>query len=310
MKKKAIIIPVLITLIFGVICFTSCGKDKKNNFVLTTIFPITEMAKEIAGDKMEIRQLITINDPHHYEPSTADQKLIYDAKAILYVDEEFEHELAEYFEKQKTVGEKAYMISKNIDKIKVEGAEHHHEDEGEGAYEHGHKHNEDPHIWTSPKRALQMLKNITDAIVTVDSANKKYYLNNYEKYKLKLEEVDKEYANAAQAIEQKDVFLTHGAFAYLSDYGFTQKALTRGHEEASSQEIAEFVDELIEHNVENIFYVDKEGKEKELADRLVQEVRKKNSSSNIKAKYIDRLIVKNQNDLITTYKYNLSVIKG
>ena len=196
------------------------------------------------------------------------------------------------------------MASKGIEKIEVEEHEHH---EGE---ETGHDHDEDPHIWTSPKKALKMLENIKNTIVEIDPANKEYYVDNYNRYKEELEKVDKEYEDAAASIEQKEIYLTHGAFTYLSDYGFIQESLTIGHEEASNQEFAEFVDELLSKNVQRLFYVDKEGKEKDIAERLIKEVKNKNASSNIKAYYIDRLVLKDKYSLIEAYKYNLSVIKG
>ncbi len=304
MKKRiGIIFVLLIVIIFSSISFVACDK-KNSNVILTTIFPLTEMAQQIVGDKIEIKQLITTNDPHHYEPTTSDQKFLTDAKAIFFVDSDFEHELAEYLEKNAKLNKKAHMASKGIEKIEVEEHEHH---EGK---ETGHDHDEDPHIWTSPKKALKMLENIKNAIVEIDPTNKEYYVGNYNRYKKELEKVDKEYEDAAALIEQKEIYLTHGAFTYLSDYGFIQESLTVGHEEASNQEFAEFVDELLNKNVQRLFYVDKEGKEKDIAERLIKEVKNKNASSNIKAYYIDRLVLKDKYSLIEVYKYNLSAIKG
>lgn len=318
-KNKIIYLFILLTLIFTLtILISACSKKNEKTTVATTIFPITEMTKAIAGNKIEVKQILK-GDPHNYEPNVEDQKIINQSKMLFMVDKDLEHELYEYTLKNIKIKEKTFEVSKGIEKIDSSDNHEHHEgsiDKNNGIklnalHEHNHKHNKDPHIWTSPKNALTMLDNIYNSLIKIDKENKNYYKKNYEEYKEKLTKVDNEYKEVISSLSKKHFHITHGAFTYLKDYNLHQHALTNGHEEATPEQFAKYINHLVNEKCNKIYYIDSQGKEKEIADKIVREVNKKDASIGIKAVHLYRLVEKEDKiSLIEAYRKNLEAFKN
>lgn len=110
----------------------------------------------------------------------------------------------------------------------MHGHGHHHHD-GECNHDHGHHHHhhgkgfKDPHIWLSTFNAKKIAKNMLDAIVDEDPANKDFYKNNYKNFVVKLKKLHKDLKEASKEVEHKMVFVFHPSWGYFMDiYGLKQ----------------------------------------------------------------------------------------
>lgn len=151
---------------------------------------------------------------------------------------------------------------------------HNHKDEKE------HKHNEkeekeehnkhhkkesekelDPHYWTSPKNAILMAKNITDALVEKDPANAEFYKENAKNYIKKLEDVDKELHDVVDKAKIKKVVIADRfPFRYLfADLGLEYRALFSAcsvEATASAGQIKQMVDYIKENKIPVVYRIE------------------------------------------------------
>ena len=76
------------------------------------------------------------------------------------------------------------------------------------------------------KNAKIEVKNIKDAFVKADPANKDYYEKNYNDYVAKLDEMIKKYEGQFAQAPHKNFVTGHAAFAYLCrDFGLEQNSV-------------------------------------------------------------------------------------
>ena len=170
-----------VALFSAVLLLLLCGcKGGKTNSdsrinVVTTVFPIYDLVRAVAGDKADISMLISPGtEVHSFDPSPSDMKAVYKSDAFFYIGGESD----------KWVDTVAEDISEPT--ALIECVEHSHEAE----HGHGHAHT-DEHIWTSPAVAVKMVERITERLVAVDSENEEYYRQNSQDYIARIEDAAK-----------------------------------------------------------------------------------------------------------------------
>ena len=203
--------------------FASCKEQAKDVFtddskinVVTTTTMLTDMAKNIGGDKVEIHALISYkDDPHEMELSDAASKAFDDADLILYNGVHLEIKIQEGLEARTKKGDNVIAVAGSLgsDIKEVDGET-------------------DPHVWGNPKVWVKTIDVALAGFVKADPDNKDYYTKNAKAYKAKILEAD---AWAEKRVEElkkklgveKPVLVTaHDAFQYFADrYGFEEFAL-------------------------------------------------------------------------------------
>lgn len=181
MKK---IISFLVVL-FTIISLSSCTNtpDSGKLKVVTTIFPVYDMAKYIGEDLIELSLMVSPGqDIHSYDPSAVD---IIEAKkcdVLLYVGDEMESWVKDI--KTEDNHDRYVVALSKDERIHLESLDHHDEDEDEDYqdHNHSHEHNVDMHIWTNPKYAIYMVEQIRDAFILMDPSNSKIYEENALRY--------------------------------------------------------------------------------------------------------------------------------
>lgn len=159
------------------------------------------------------------------------------------------------------------------DEDEHEEAAHGHEDEHdeEAAYEHedveehtshshaGHTHEYDPHIWTSPVYAMQMVENIVDALVAEDPQHESEYRQRADEYIAKLKEVDSAFRQVSETAQHRTIFFG-GRFAmtyFVREYGFN--CVSAYHDcsaesEPSISSVMKMIDEIKASGAKAVFY--------------------------------------------------------
>ena len=81
----------------------------------------------------------------------------------------------------------------------------------------------DPHIWSSPKRARIIVKNMYDAFVDIDPDGKEYYTRNYEKLVEEINRIDTLLTHKFAPHKGEMFAIYHPSLSYLAhDYGLRQ----------------------------------------------------------------------------------------
>ena len=230
----------LLLLILATALLSGCGQDasRENTIdtdsdkltVIATLFPQYDFAREIAGDKADIKLLLPPGmESHSFEPTPGDIITIHNSDIFLYTGDEMEPWVSGIVEnidgKEESENNKGGHSSKTpviadlSHGIELHKDEHNHDHEDEFCEDESHDHEEElcedkshdhkevpsmdealieeshshdynPHIWTSPVLAMTMLENIVDAFVQADPENTSYYRANGDAYLAKLHKLD------------------------------------------------------------------------------------------------------------------------
>ncbi len=233
MKKHLRVVLGVLVLIFSFSSF-SWGE---NLSIGVSIAPLCSLVQEVGGDKIEIFQLIPNGaNPHTYEPRPSDVRKIEEGRAFFLVGLGLDFFLEEII-KNVAEDKPIFYLYQGIELIK----------EGEGA---------NPHIWLSLSNAQIIVKNISQALSTLDPENSTYYEKNAQEYIQRLAELDQWFREEVQNLLRRSFVAQHPAWDYLArDYnleigGVIEKSPGR---EPSPKELKNLIEEMKKGDIRVIF---------------------------------------------------------
>lgn len=226
MKKKSLLLSIF-ALILLLILSSGCSTVRKplpansKLIVYTTIYPVYDFTKKIGGERVEVINVIPLSaQSHSFEPSTKMVAELSRAKLLIYNGAGMENFIPKLSQTLQGSGVKLVDTSKGLSLLKNEEEENEEEEHEEGETENGEY---DPHIWLSPTRAAQQSQAIYQALAELDPSNAAYYLANLQSFQQELKLLDQEYRSVISNSLQKNLIISHAAFAYLAnDYGLRQ----------------------------------------------------------------------------------------
>jgi len=209
--------------------------------IVATASMFSDMAKNIAGDKMKVELIVPIGgDPHIYKPTPNDAKMVVNADLILKNGLTFEGWLGELIEHSGTKAN-VVTVTEGIKALKSE------------TYD-----SPDPHAWMDARKGLKYIENIKNGIVALDPANKDFYEKNYRAYRIEVEELDeyiqKEIAKIPAA--QRILITSHDAFQYYGRrYGIQLESVLGVSTDADiqTQDVLQLIDVIKKSKVPAIF---------------------------------------------------------
>ncbi len=195
--------------------FTGDGRVR----VTATLFPPYDFAVQIGGERVEVVKLLPAGaESHSFEPTSADLGLIGQSDLFFYTGPDMEPWAKTVLDAIGTSsGVTPVDLSAGITALEEEDGKE------EEAGHVGHHHGVDPHIWTSPRNAKEMVRTVTDALISADPEGKEYYETRCAAYLASLDTLDERFSVIAAASNGKTlIFGGRFAFRYLAnDYGFT-----------------------------------------------------------------------------------------
>lgn len=256
---------------------TADASDKKLKIV-ATLFPQYDFARQIAGDYADVSLLLPPGmESHSYDLRPADMIEIKESDMFIYTGKYMEtwaQTIIDSLDDSVMVVD----VSEGITLEKEEDYfvdEHDHDDADDGEHDHdhddtdddehhahsheGHSHEYDPHIWTSPVYAMQMVENIADALIAEDAAHAAEYRQRADEYIEKLKEVDAAFRQVSDEAAHKTIFFG-GRFAmtyFIREYGFG--CVSAYHDcsaesEPSISSVMRMIDEIKETGAKAVFY--------------------------------------------------------
>ena len=253
--------------------------------VVTTIFPIYDWVREIAGDtgNTEITLLLDSGvDLHSFQPSAQDILKVATCDLFIYVggesDEWAEDALAEAVNPDMVVISLVEALGENAKAEEiVEGMEAEEEEEGEEGEEE--EPEIDEHVWLSLRNAQVFTSAIADALAQKDPANADSYRANAEAYCAKLAALDAAYAEAVDSAAHKTLlFGDRFPFRYLTDdYGLAYYAAFAGcsaETEASFETVIFLAKKTDELQLPAVLTI--EGKDHRIAETIIGSTADKN----------------------------------
>jgi zinc transport system substrate-binding protein len=275
MKKILVVSVALLIMALGITgCSPNTAAKNSDNpekiSIVTTIFPVYDFARAIAGDQAELTLLVKpAAEVHSYDPSPADIIKIQEADVFIYIGGENDAWVSTILESMDTSNKSIIRLMdavKPVAEETVEGMEAEAEPvaaestptesqaaEPETEY--------DEHIWTAPKNAILMVNEIAAALAQVDAQNAAIYANNAADYTAQIQTVDDEIAGIVAASPNKLlVFGDRFPFRYFVDeFGLEYKAAFPGcstDTEASAGTLAYLMNTIQEKNIKYVYYLE------------------------------------------------------
>lgn len=217
-----------------------------NYNIVTTCGMVTDIVREVAGDKAKVTGLMGEGvDPHLYKPTRDDVAKLLQADVVFYSGLMLEGRMTDTFLKVSRKGTPVFAVTELLDeKFLLEPKEF-----------AGHT---DPHVWMDVKGWMAAVKAVARSLSEVDAANAARYQTNAERYVTQLAKLDDYAKQSLSSIpkERRTLITAHDAFNYFGRAYDIEVLGIQGistESEAGVADINKLVDILVERKIPAIF---------------------------------------------------------
>lgn len=226
---------------------TSAPSESK--IVTVSIEPQKYLLEQITGDRVEVRCLLANGaNPETYDPSVTHLMNLQKSMGFLRMGNiGFESALLDKIHQANP----ELPIYNTSDGISLITGTHSH-----NGVIHG---DVDPHTWSSVKNAKVITKNMLDAMIEIDPANKAYYQRNYTRFASHLDSLDNAITAKLAPVHGKAFLVWHPSLSYFArDYGLEQVVVGNAeHKDVALGSLREVVEHAREHEAD-IFFTQKD----------------------------------------------------
>ncbi len=213
--------------------------------VVTSISPLADLIKNVGGDKVQVIALVKPgNDPHDYEPTPEDVRLVATAR-IFFANGAGEEPYLERLVKNAASPDlKLITLSEGLE-ILDKGGSGDYADTG------------NPHLWLDVHNAEAYVRKIRDSLSEVSPQNKDYFEERAGKYLEELDQLDKYITTEISSIPQsnRQMVVFHAAWPYFAKrYNLELKSVVKNSDsEPSAREYADLLTYITSHHVKAVF---------------------------------------------------------
>lgn len=276
-----------LVLVVGLLAFLVLNREKfeqKKYSVVSTSFPGYDFARAVTKNtNISTKMLVKPGaETHTYEPTPQDIIDIKNADMFIYVggdSDTWVKKILKDVDTKKTHVVKLVDLVSTVEEEIVEGMEdedehdhehdHDHSHSHEHDHDHDHKHDHDEeeegpeideHVWTSPKKAMEIVKKIAEVASEIDVAEKNKIDDNAEKYVAEIAQVDKDLHQAIDGKISEIVVADRFPFRYFADeFGLKYAAAFSGcseQTEASAKTISFLINKVKQDKVKKIYKIE------------------------------------------------------
>ncbi len=294
--------------LFILVAFTviNCKPTKKEENqklqVVTTTTMITDLLRNIGGDKIDVKGLMgTSVDPHLYKASEGDVGKLYNADVIVYNGLHLEGKLEDVFEKMRQQNKKTIAVSDVLEKSTLIGSEY-------------FASNYDPHIWFDISNWQQITEYVVKKLSEEDPKNASTFELNGKLYLEKLSSLKEIISTEVNKlpVEKRILVTAHDAFNYFGKaYDFNVVGLQglSTATEAGVKDVQKMANFIIEQDVKAI--VVESSVPKRTIEALVEAVKSKGHEVEIGGTLFSDALGSDgteEGTYIGMYKYNVQTI--
>jgi len=231
------------------------GRDDGRPVVLTTFTVLADIARNVAGEHLEVASITKVGaEIHGYEPTPGDVRRASDADLIL--DNGLNLEL--WFEQfVEGLDVPHAVVSDGVEPMDI------------AADAYAGKPN--PHAWMSPRNVQRYVDNMVEAFSDLAPAHADDFAANAAAYKAELQSVQDELRDALATLprSQRALVTCEGAFSYLArDAGLTERYIwpVNAEQQATPRQIASTIAFVRRYDVPVVFC------ESTVSDRAMRQV--------------------------------------
>jgi len=205
MKKTATIFTALLLALAS-----GCGPGEKKSgapVVAASIFPVSDIAKRIGGNRVSVFYVIPAGaNPHIYEPRPSMATELGKTDLFIGIDPEYDGWIKKYLPKK---AGHAFLKEKMKSR----------------------RYSDNPHIWLTVRGAAEIAAQISGLLSGIDPAGGKYFEKNLEEYRTELRALDAKISGMFGKCGNKKFIQWHPAWDYFAeDYGLEiSGTIEKGH---------------------------------------------------------------------------------
>jgi len=280
---------VMLIVILSVTLLSGCARSKDAHssrgsgrlIVIATLFPLYDFARNIAGDRADVRLLLPPGaEPHSFEPRPADIVMLNRADIFIYTNRFMEPWADKLLKGTESSRLSVVDASKGVSFMNVNSGGNHKQHNNPGVTDEHEVQGADPHIWLDFSNAQKMVDTIAGALIAKDPGNREVYQKNAAAYKARLEVLEEAYQKGLADCKKK-IFINggHYTFGYLANryglryraaYGFSPDA------EPTARNLADISKTLRQEGLQHLFY------EELLSPRVADTIAKETGASLLK----------------------------
>ena len=233
-----------------------CGSQEAPAPIAATTLPVYEFTSRIcAGTGLEVVRLVTeeVSCLHDYSLNVRQVKKAEAAETIVISGAGLEGFLDGLLVEDKLIDASQGLHLLSASHSRDHGHNHDHEEAEEDSHGHGEY---DPHIWLSPKNAMQMAQNICDELTLRYPEHEELFRNNTGKLISELEELDEYGQKTLSSLSCRELITFHDGFSYFAhsfDLTILEAVEEESGSEASARDLIHLIEEVEHHKLPAIF---------------------------------------------------------
>ncbi len=238
--------------------------------VFASVLPIETFVEKIGGEHVDARAMVRPGfNPHTYDPTP--QQISALANTVLYVRIGVPFEDA-WMERIRSANPDMQVLDARDGIALREMEAHWHEEEGHDqargadvrdddqkdhdahADERSQGHEQDPHVWTSPRLVKHMVGVVRDKLSELDPAHAAEFARNHDAFVAELDALDRDLHALLDPLPNRRFMAFHPAWGYFADsYGLTQVPIEREGKEPGARSLAALIDQAKREKIQVVF---------------------------------------------------------
>ena len=223
------------------------GAAEKIN-VFVSILPQQYFVQQVGGELVDVRVMVGPGqNPTTYEPTAQQMAALAHADVYFSIGVPFEKA---WLDKIKQSNDKLVVIECCQSLANLQGHSHH----GHSHHDHEERSDHDPHIWTSPKKVIQLVKLIEGSLSQISSPDKHAFNKAAAKFILKLNNLDEFIRLSLNDLKQRELIVSHPSWAYFADeYKLSQISIEQNGKEIQARSLVKLIESAKEKNIKAVF---------------------------------------------------------
>jgi ABC-type Zn uptake system ZnuABC Zn-binding protein ZnuA len=241
---------VVVALVLLMSAAPSLLRTQDKLYVVTTVAPLTNIALNVAGDRVNLRQIIPDGtDSHTFEPTPSDARALAEADLVVVNGLHLEESTIQLAEANRKPNGRILLLGDST--ITPE--------EWIFDFSFPEEHGDpNPHLWMNPLYAIRYAELVRDQLVELDPGNAAYYRENAARFRARAEQLDAAIAQAVQTIPEKNrkLLTYHDSFQYFArEYGWEVIGAIQPSDfsDPTPQEVAGLIEQVRDEDVPAIF---------------------------------------------------------
>ncbi|MEA3418199.1 MAG: metal ABC transporter substrate-binding protein [Campylobacterota bacterium] len=230
MKKALLLIVIVLFVLFAVLVYqksSDISPAKQEHTVVTTIYPIYFMTKEIAGEHVNVKRLIKPgSEIHSFSPTPANMVELDKADLLITLGKELEPWTGKL---SAATHVEILSLGEGLDLVRnsEQSPEHHAEHKSEeGSGHQQHRAGIDPHVWLDIDNNRKIVGMISRRLSVLYPEYSTQFEENALKMQAKSKTVQKAYEQGLKQCAKHTILVAHDAFGYMERaYGFEAESI-------------------------------------------------------------------------------------